>query len=184
MVQTCVGHDMKTIDHVSTFQRGTQRLMCSIKSSNWSRFAVQRRDQGLRPSKETQDETKEKQYRRNKNNRRLYLYRTFALSIANESSHRGQLNSMYMHICIYIYIFFWNLRESLKFLTVPGTPYYFYIYIYIYLESLVPIVSGTFQSARNFGHWRVYHLRSRISTGIDGIYGYLRHFYGHFCSKR
>ena len=92
-------------------------------------FAVQRRDQGLRPSKETQDETKEKQYRRNKNNRRLYLYRTFALSIANESSHRGQLNSMYMHM--YIYIFFWNLRESLKFLTVPGTPYYFYIYIHI-----------------------------------------------------
>ena len=183
MVQTCVGHDMKTIDHVSTFQRGTQRLMCSIKSSNWSRFAVQRRDQGLRPSKETQDETKEKQYRRNKNNRRLYLYRTFALSIANESSHRGQLNSMYMHICIYIY-FLESQGESQIFDRPWDSILFLYIYIYIYLESLVPIVSGTFQSARNFGHWRVYHLRSRISTGIDGIYGYLRHFYGHFCSKR
>ena len=42
-----------------------------------------------------------------------------------------------------------------------------------YLESLVPIVLGTFQSARNFGHWKVYHFRSRISTGI---YGTLRIF--------
>ena len=130
MVQTCVGHDMKTIDHVSTFQRGTQRLMCSIKSSNWSRFAVQRRDQGLRPSKETQDETKEKQYRRNKNNRRLYLYRTFALSIANESSHRGQLNSMYMHICIYIYIFLESQGESQIFDRPWDSILFLYIYTY------------------------------------------------------
>ena len=35
-----------------------------------------------------------------------------------------------------------------------------------YLESLVPIVLGTFQSARNFGHWKVYHFRSRIFTGM------------------
>ena len=37
----------------------------------------------------------------------------------------------------------------------------------------MPIVLGTFQSARNFGHWKVYHFRSRISTGI---YGTLRIF--------
>ena len=37
----------------------------------------------------------------------------------------------------------------------------------------MPIVLGTFQSAQNFGHWKVYHFRSRISTGI---YGTLRIF--------
>ena len=39
--------------------------------------------------------------------------------------------------------------------------------------SLVPIVLGTVQSARNFGYWKVYHLWSRISTCI---YGTLRVF--------
>ena len=34
------------------------------------------------------------------------------------------------------------------------------------LENIVPIVLGTFQSARNFGHWKVYHFRSRIFTGM------------------
>ena len=42
-----------------------------------------------------------------------------------------------------------------------------------YLESLVPIIVRTFQSARNFGHWKVLHFRSRISTSI---YGTLRVF--------
>ena len=36
------------------------------------------------------------------------------------------------------------------------------------LESLVPIVLGTFQNAQNFGHWKVFHFRSRISTGFHG----------------
>ena len=36
------------------------------------------------------------------------------------------------------------------------------------LESLVPIVLGTFQSAQNFGHWKVFHFRSRNSTGFHG----------------
>jgi hypothetical protein len=37
-----------------------------------------------------------------------------------------------------------------------------------------PIVLGIFQSARNFGHWKVYLFKSRI------FYGYLRHVYGYF----
>jgi len=106
-------------------------------------FAVQRRDQGLRPSKETQDETKEKQYRRNKNNRRLYLYRTFALSIANESSHRGQLNSMYMHICIYIYFFLESQGESQIF----DRPWDSILFLYIYIH-----IPGK-PSAHCFGHF-------------------------------
>ena len=36
-----------------------------------------------------------------------------------------------------------------------------------------PLFLGTVQSARNFGHWKVYHFRSRISTCI---YGTLRVF--------
>ena len=30
----------------------------------------------------------------------------------------------------------------------------------------MPIVLGTVQSARNFGHWKAYHFRSRISTCV------------------
>ena len=30
----------------------------------------------------------------------------------------------------------------------------------------MPIVLGTVQSVRNFGHWKVYHFRSRISTCV------------------
>ena len=37
-----------------------------------------------------------------------------------------------------------------------------------HLESLVPNVLGTFQSARNLGHWKMFPFKSRISTGIRG----------------
>ena len=53
-----------------------------------------------------------------------------------------------------------------------------------YLESLVPIVLGTVQSARNFGYWKVYHFWSRISTCIYGTLRVFTAFYGTFKSCR
>ena len=75
---------------------------------------------------------------------------------------------IYMYICIHIYIYMYVYIYMYIYICI-----YIYVYIYIHLESLVPIALGTFQSARNFGHWIVYHFRSRISTGI---YGTLRIF--------
>ena len=57
----------------------------------------------------------------------------------------------------------------------------------MYLESLVPIVFGTFQSARNFGRWKACHFRTRISTCIYGTERVMTALFKAFqtwCAKR
>ena len=74
----------------------------------------------------------------------------------------------------------WNLQ-------IPPTSDIYGSYGSMYLESLVPIVFGTFQSARNFGHWKAYHFRTRISTCIYGTVRVMTALFKAFqkwCAKR
>jgi hypothetical protein len=56
-----------------------------------------------------------------------------------------------------------------------------------HLESLVPNVLGTFQSARNLGHWKMSPFKSKISTGIRGtfkrIYSAFTRYFWHCLSS-